>query len=84
MSTKSNAELQQELAAALEAVKALKAQIGRPLTLKKTEKGGVSVYGLQRFPVTLYPNQWKKLMEASEQIRAFIANNCPESEEDAA
>jgi hypothetical protein len=84
MSTKSNVQLQQELAAALEVVKALKTQIGRPLRLEKSQKGGVSIYGLQRFPVTLYPNQWKKVFAMSEEIQAFIAKNCPESEEEAA
>lgn len=74
--SKSVAELQAELAAALEAVKMLKAEIGRPLTLKKTEKGGVSIYGLQRFPVTLYPNQWKKVLDSRATILAFIDQNC--------
>lgn len=77
--SKSVTELQAELAAALEAVKALKAEIGRPLTFKKTDKGGVSIYGLQRFPVTLYPNQWKRVMDNAQALADFIAKNCPES-----
>jgi hypothetical protein len=43
--------------------------------LKVSEKGGVSVYGLGRFPVTLYKEQWEKLLGMSEQIRQFIAQN---------
>jgi hypothetical protein len=43
------------------------------LSLKVSEKGGVSVYGLGRFPVTLYQEQWAKLLDHTEQIRAFIA-----------
>jgi hypothetical protein len=37
-----------------------------------SEKGGVSVYGLGRFPVTLYKEQWTKLLDMAEEIRAFI------------
>jgi hypothetical protein len=41
--------------------------------MKVSEKGGVSVYGMGRFPVTLYKEQWLKLLDLSEEIRAFIA-----------
>lgn len=44
-------------------------------SLKVTEKGGVSLYGLGRFPVTLYQSQWAKLLEQAETIRKFIADN---------
>ena len=40
-----------------------------------SEKGGVSVYGLGRFPVTLYKEQWKKLLAMTDEIRAFLAEN---------
>jgi hypothetical protein len=40
--------------------------------LKVSEKGGVSVYGLGRFPVTLYKEQWAKLLGMADEIRAFI------------
>jgi hypothetical protein len=43
--------------------------------LKVSEKGGVSVYGLGRFPVTLYKEQWEKLLGMADQIRHFIAQN---------
>ncbi|MGD0578200.1 MAG: hypothetical protein ABSC08_04665 [Bryobacteraceae bacterium] len=43
--------------------------------LKVSEKGGVSVYGLGRFPVTLYREQWEKLLAMSDEIKAFIAAN---------
>ncbi len=43
-----------------------------PLTCKVSPKGAVSVYGLQRMPVTLYADQWFRLLEFGEQIRAFI------------
>ena len=43
--------------------------------MKVSEKGGVSVYGLGRFPVTLYKEQWQKLLDMAEDIRAFIKEN---------
>lgn len=54
---------------------ALKARGSRGATLKVSEKGGVSVYGLGRFPVTLYKEQWAKLLELADEIRAFIAEH---------
>ena len=54
---------------------ALKARGSRGATLKVSEKGGVSVYGLGRFPVTLYKEQWAKLLELAGEIRAFIAEH---------
>ncbi len=45
------------------------------LSLRISEKGGLSVYGLGRFPVTLYKEQWTKLLAASDAIRAFIKAN---------
>jgi hypothetical protein len=53
----------------------LKAQQHRGLSLKVSEKGGVSVYGLGRFPVTLYKEQWTKLLGMADEIRAFIAEH---------
>ena len=45
------------------------------ISLKVSEKGAVSLYGLGRFPVTLYKEQWERLLQQSEQIRSFIAEN---------
>ena len=45
------------------------------MRLKVSEKGAVSVYGMGRFPVTLYKEQWLRLLDMSEEIRAFIAAN---------
>jgi len=47
----------------------------RGVSLKVREKGGVSVYGLGRFPVPLYKGQWTKLFEMTDDIRAFIRAN---------
>jgi hypothetical protein len=46
-----------------------------PLSMRVSEKGAVSVYGLGRFPVTLYKEQWEKLLAMSDEIKAFIAEN---------
>jgi hypothetical protein len=51
---------------------ALKARSAKGMSLKVSEKGGVSVYGLGRFPVTLYKEQWSKLLDMADDIRAFI------------
>jgi hypothetical protein len=45
------------------------------MSFKVSEKGAVSVYGLGRFPVTLYKEQWDKLLAAGEQIKAFMEEN---------
>jgi hypothetical protein len=45
------------------------------LSLKVSEKGALSVYGMGRFPVTLYKEQWLKLLDISDDIRAFIKAN---------
>lgn len=54
---------------------ALKSRSQRGVSLKVSEKGGVSVYGLGRFPVTLYKEQWAKLLDMADDIRAFIRDN---------
>ena len=43
--------------------------------MKISEKGAISIYGMGRFPVTLYKEQWLKLLDMSVEIRAFIAAN---------
>lgn len=48
---------------------------GAPLSLKVSEKGALSVYGLGRFPVTLYREQWERLLGLTDQIRQFIADH---------
>ena len=52
-----------------------KANGNRELSFKVGEKGGVSVYGLGRFPVTLYYEQWNRLLGAADQIREFLESN---------
>jgi hypothetical protein len=45
------------------------------LEFRVSEKGGVSVYGLGRFPVTLYYEQWDRLLETSDKLREFLEEN---------
>jgi hypothetical protein len=70
---------EQDLQAELERLRAeneaLKAKSPRATSIRVSEKGGVSVYGLGRFPVTLYKEQWLKLLDLGEDIRRFIAEN---------
>jgi hypothetical protein len=68
----------EELQAELERLRAenqrLK-QAGRKLAMKVSEKGALSVYGMGRFPVTLYKEQWLRLLSMGEEIKAFIEAN---------
>ena len=54
---------------------ALKTRSSTGLSLKVSAKGGVSVYGLGRFPVTLYTEQWEKLLAITDDIRTFMQEN---------
>ena len=54
---------------------ALKKGAAKGVSLKVSEKGGLSVYGLGRFPVTLYKEQWIRLLDMADEIRSFIAEN---------
>ena len=69
----------EDLRAELERLKAenerLKTQRGRSVSLKVSEKGGVSVYGLGRFPVTLYYEQWIRLLDSADKLREFLEEN---------
>lgn len=70
---------EQDLHAELERLKAeneaLKAKTSRATSIRVSEKGAVSVYGLGRFPVTLYKEQWLKLLGMVDELKAFIAEN---------
>lgn len=68
-------EIQTELARLRAENERLKGQQSRGISLKVSEKGALSVYGLGRFPVTLYKEQWQKLLAAAEDIKAFLRDN---------
>jgi hypothetical protein len=69
----------EELKAELERLRsenaALKKGAAAGISMKVSEKGAVSIYGMGRFPVTLYKEQWLKLLDIADDIRAFIAAN---------
>jgi hypothetical protein len=72
----SDEEMKEELERLRAENEALKKPAARgPMYLKVSEKGGLSVYGLGRFPVTLYREQWEKLLGMADQIREFIKAN---------
>ena len=70
---------QEALLAEIQRLKAENENLKKPargqLSLKVSEKGALSVYGMGRFPVTLYREQWEKLLSMSDQIKEFIAQN---------
>jgi hypothetical protein len=68
-------DVQAELARLRAENEALKQKRNTAVSMKVSEKGGVSVYGLGRFPVTLYREQWTKLLAMAEEIKTFIEEN---------
>ncbi len=60
---------------------ALKQASSRGVSLKVSQKGAVSLYGMGRFPVTLYQEQWIKILDMSDAIRAFIKENASQLKE---
>ena len=71
-----NEDMQAELDRLKAENEALKAgKRGAPVSMKVSEKGAVSVYGLGRFPVTLYQEQWIKLLALAGDIQTFIDEN---------
>jgi hypothetical protein len=68
-------DLQAELAWLRAENDALKQKRNTSVSMKVSEKGGVSVYGLGRFPVTLYQEQWTKLLAMADDIKKFIEEN---------
>jgi hypothetical protein len=73
----SDQDLKEELERLRAENQALKNRSQRGVSLRVSEKGGVSVYGLGRFPVTLYKEQWIRLLDFADDIRAFIRENEP-------
>ena len=70
-----------DLLAEIERLKAENETLKKPaartggISFKVSEKGAVSLYGLGRFPVTLYKEQWERLLQHGDQIKEFIASN---------
>lgn len=73
---------EEQLRAEIERLKAenenLKKRPARGVSLKVSAKGAVSLYGMGRFPVTLYKEQWLKVLDMADDIRAFIDEHAAE------
>lgn len=71
--------MSEDMKAELERLRAENEALKKPsrgtLSMKVSEKGALSVYGMGRFPVTLYKEQWLKLLGISDEIKKFIADN---------
>jgi len=78
MSTQEQQSVQEALGKALARIKELEAAQKRPQAsggMKVSEKGALSVYGLGRFPVTLYASQWETLFAKTDEIKKFMESN---------
>lgn len=73
----SDEDLRAELERLRKENESLKKASAKGVSIKVSEKGGVSVYGLGRFPITFYKEQWAKLLDMADDIRAFIKENEP-------
>jgi hypothetical protein len=72
-------EQDEDLRAELERLRAeneaLKNRSSRELRLKVSEKGAVSLYGIRRFPITFYADEWERVLDMAEDVREFIREN---------
>jgi hypothetical protein len=73
--TSSDEDLKRELEKLRAENEALKAKERRGTRLQVSEKGGVSLYGLRRFPITFYADEWERILGLSDEIRTFIREN---------
>ncbi|HEY5061946.1 MAG TPA: hypothetical protein VII52_10450 [Gemmatimonadaceae bacterium] len=69
----SDEDLKAELDRLRKENESLKKGGAKGISMKVSEKGGLSIYGLGRFPITLYKEQWTKLLDVSDEIRSFLA-----------
>ena len=56
-------------------IEALEAKERRGTRLQVSEKGGVSLYGMRRFPITFYKEEWERILGMADEIRAFMRDN---------
>lgn len=71
----SDDDLKAEVARLKAENEALKAKEKRGTYLRVSEKGGVSLYGMRRFPITFYREEWDRILGMADEIRAFISAN---------
>jgi hypothetical protein len=74
----SDEDLRDELARLRAENEALKSREARSLRLQVSEKKGVSLYGIRRFPVTFYADEWEKILGMADEIRAFLRERAGE------
>lgn len=67
-----NERLKAEVVTTMGELLAVKAEQAKDIYLKQSEKGGVSLYGIRRFPITFYMEEWERILGMAEEIRAFI------------
>ncbi len=73
--SESDDEMRHELERLRAENEALKAKEKRGTRLQVSEKGGVSLYGMRRFPITFYKEEWERILEMADEIRAFMRDN---------
>ncbi len=73
--SESDDEMRRELERLRAENEALKAKERRGTRLQVSEKGGVSLYGMRRFPITFYKEEWERILDMADEIRAFIRDN---------
>ena len=73
--TTSDEDLKRELERLRAENEALKAKERRGTRLQVSEKGGVSLYGMRRFPITFYKEEWERILGMADEIRAFMREN---------
>ena len=71
----SDDDLRAELERLRKENESLKKGAAKGISMKVSEKGGLSIYGLGRFPITLYKEQWTKLLDMSDEIRSFLVTH---------
>jgi hypothetical protein len=71
----SDEELRRRVAELESQLEAEKAKARKGVQLKVSEKGGVSLYGIRRFPVTFYADEWERILGMADEIRAFVAQH---------
>jgi hypothetical protein len=74
----SDDEMRRELERLKAENEALKAKEKRGTRLQVSEKGGVSLYGLRRFPITFYAEEWEKILGMADEIRSFLREHASE------
>jgi len=73
-----NEEMQAELARLRAENESLKATRSRETRLQVSQKGAVSLYGIRRFPITFYADEWDTVLGMTDEIRSFISQHADE------